>query len=84
MIDVLGSAAANHRVDVTGGVLADECRALLQAFFRARRGAVERRRLAAVESAAASRCAVAAEAAPTGVGAGVVAVTGGSRAARLR
>ena len=38
VIDVLGSAAANHRVAVTGGVLADECRELLQAFFRARRG----------------------------------------------
>ena len=38
VIDVLGSAAANHRVSVTGDVLADECRELLQAFFRARRG----------------------------------------------
>lgn len=38
VIDVLGSAAANHRVAVTGGVLADECRELLQGFFRARRG----------------------------------------------
>jgi tRNA(adenine34) deaminase len=38
VIDVLGSAAANHRVSVTGGVLADECRELLQAFFRTRRG----------------------------------------------
>lgn len=38
VIDVLGSVAANHRVSVTGGVLADECRELLQAFFRARRG----------------------------------------------
>lgn len=38
VIDVLGSAAANHRVNVTGGVLADECRELLQAFFRTRRG----------------------------------------------
>ena len=37
VIDVLGSPAANHRVAVTGGVLADECRALLQAFFRALR-----------------------------------------------
>jgi tRNA(adenine34) deaminase len=37
VIDVLGSAAANHRVAVTGGVLADDCRALLQSFFRARR-----------------------------------------------
>ncbi|MEO8445335.1 MAG: tRNA adenosine(34) deaminase TadA [Gammaproteobacteria bacterium] len=38
VIDVLGGPAANHRVAVTGGVLGDECRALLQAFFRARRG----------------------------------------------
>jgi tRNA(adenine34) deaminase len=38
VIDVLGGPAANHRVAVTGGVLADECRELLQAFFRARRG----------------------------------------------
>ena len=37
VIDVLGGPAANHRVDVTGGVLADECRDLLQNFFRARR-----------------------------------------------
>lgn len=37
VIDVLGSAAANHRVAVTGGVLAHDCRALLQSFFRARR-----------------------------------------------
>ncbi len=37
VIDVLGSLAVNHRVAVTGGVLADECRALLQQFFRARR-----------------------------------------------
>lgn len=37
VIDVLGGPAANHRVQVTGGILADECRELLQAFFRARR-----------------------------------------------
>ncbi len=37
VIDVLGSPAANHRVAVTGGVLAAECREILQAFFRARR-----------------------------------------------
>jgi tRNA(adenine34) deaminase len=37
VIDVLGGPAANHHVAVTGGVLADECRGLLQAFFRARR-----------------------------------------------
>ena len=38
VIDVLAGPAANHRVAVTGGVLADECRELLRAFFRARRG----------------------------------------------
>jgi tRNA(adenine34) deaminase len=27
----------NHRVDYVGGVLADECRAIIQEFFRARR-----------------------------------------------
>lgn len=37
VIDVLGSPAVNHRVAVTGGVREDECRALLQEFFRARR-----------------------------------------------
>lgn len=37
VIDVLAGPAANHRVEVTGGVLADECRELLQTFFRARR-----------------------------------------------
>ena len=29
----------NHRVEATGGVLADECRALMQAFFHERRQA---------------------------------------------
>jgi tRNA(adenine34) deaminase len=38
VIDVFGSAAVNHRVAVTGGVLAEECRDILQAFFQARRG----------------------------------------------
>jgi tRNA(adenine34) deaminase len=37
VIDVLASPAVNHRVSVTGGVREDECRALLQEFFRARR-----------------------------------------------
>jgi len=37
VIDVLGGPAANHRVAVTPGILADECRGLLQTFFRARR-----------------------------------------------
>ncbi len=31
------SDVLNHKIEVTGGVLADECRSLLQDFFRARR-----------------------------------------------
>ena len=37
MIDVLGSAAVNHRVDVTAGTLADATAAQLRAFFAKRR-----------------------------------------------
>jgi len=37
VIDVLGSAAVNHRVAVTSGVLAAETAAQLRAFFAARR-----------------------------------------------
>ena len=36
---VLDHASLNHRVDVVGGVLEDECRELLQAFFKTRREA---------------------------------------------
>ena len=36
-IGLLGVPGLNHRVEVTGGVLAPECGARLQAFFRARR-----------------------------------------------
>jgi tRNA(adenine34) deaminase len=39
VVDVLGCAEFNHRVDVTAGVLADEAGALLQQFFRRLRGA---------------------------------------------
>jgi tRNA(adenine34) deaminase len=35
--DVFNIRELNHRVDVFGGVLADECGALLSDFFRARR-----------------------------------------------
>ena len=35
--DVLRHPRLNHRVEVIGGVLVEECRALLQEFFRARR-----------------------------------------------
>lgn len=35
--EVLDSPKLNHRVEVTAGVLADECAALLQSFFSSRR-----------------------------------------------
>jgi tRNA(adenine34) deaminase len=37
VLDVLGEPTLNHRPQVTGGVLEDECAALLQSFFAARR-----------------------------------------------
>jgi tRNA(adenine34) deaminase len=39
VLDVLGEPRLNHRPEVVGGVLEDECGALLSAFFAARRGA---------------------------------------------
>lgn len=36
-INYFESMAHVHRIETTGGVLADECRALIQQFFRARR-----------------------------------------------
>jgi tRNA(adenine34) deaminase len=36
-IDIFRLAALNHRVDVFGGVLSEECGAQLQQFFAARR-----------------------------------------------
>lgn len=38
VFDILGSTRLNHRVEVSGGVLAAESADLLEAFFRARRG----------------------------------------------
>ena len=38
-LDVLRSPRANHRIEVTAGVLEDEAAEQLQRFFRARRGA---------------------------------------------
>lgn len=35
--DLLGSPAHNHRIEMEGGVLADECGDLLREFFRTRR-----------------------------------------------
>ena len=37
VLDVLGEPALNHNPEVTGGVLAEECAALLSTFFGARR-----------------------------------------------
>lgn len=37
LYQVLGDARLNHRPQVTGGVLADECGQLLSAFFKSRR-----------------------------------------------
>lgn len=36
-MNLLQQPTLNHRCDITGGVLSDECAALLQSFFRARR-----------------------------------------------
>ncbi len=37
VLDVLGEPALNHRPQVTGGVMEDECAALLRQFFSSRR-----------------------------------------------
>jgi tRNA(adenine34) deaminase len=37
LYQICDDARLNHRVDITAGVLADECAALLQDFFRAQR-----------------------------------------------
>ena len=34
---ICDSESLNHRLEITSGVLADECRELMQSFFRARR-----------------------------------------------
>ena len=38
VFDLVRAGSANHRLAVTGGILEQECRDMLQAFFRARRG----------------------------------------------
>jgi tRNA(adenine34) deaminase len=38
VFDLAASGKLNHRIDVTGGVLAEPCAALLKGFFAARRG----------------------------------------------
>ena len=37
VFNIVQSPEVNHRLEVTGGVLEEECRGLLQAFFRSRR-----------------------------------------------
>jgi tRNA(adenine34) deaminase len=39
VFDLLRSTVLNHRAEVTGGILADECGTLLREFFRSRRSA---------------------------------------------
>ena len=50
VFDILRSGRLNHRVEVVGGVLAEESAALLESFFRERRG------LPRLSSAAGRRC----------------------------
>ena len=38
LFDIVRDARLNHRLEVTSGILADECGGLLTQFFRARRG----------------------------------------------
>lgn len=38
VIDLYGEARLNHHAEITGGILAEECGALLSNFFAARRG----------------------------------------------
>src|SRR5262245_49648518 len=38
VFDLAANSKMNHRIDVTGGVLGEECGALLKRFFAARRG----------------------------------------------
>ncbi len=40
VLSVLNHPQLNHRVEVSSGILAEECGAMLTAFFRARRGSV--------------------------------------------
>ncbi|WP_340615668.1 tRNA adenosine(34) deaminase TadA [Xenorhabdus entomophaga] len=37
LIDILRHPAMNHQIDITGGVLAQECSSMLSAFFKQRR-----------------------------------------------
>jgi tRNA(adenine34) deaminase len=38
MVNLLQMPSLNHHCEITGGVMSEKCAALLQSFFRARRG----------------------------------------------
>ena len=38
LIDLTGLPGLNHRLEIQGGILAEECQALIKAFFKQRRG----------------------------------------------
>ena len=48
-MDVLHHPGMNHRVEITEGILADECAALLSDFFRMRRQKLKRRKSAILD-----------------------------------
>ncbi len=39
VFQICDTSSLNHQIEITGGVLADECRTLIQEFFRVRRNA---------------------------------------------
>lgn len=49
LMDVLHHPGMNHRVEITEGILADECAALLSDFFRMRRQKLKRRKSAILD-----------------------------------
>jgi len=53
VVDLFGSAQLNHHTAVEGGVLGDECGALLREFFAERREQYRQRRAASASSSAA-------------------------------
>lgn len=49
VVDLFGQERLNHHTEVSGGVMADACGAMLKSFFAARRAAAAAARRAAVE-----------------------------------
>ena len=49
VVDLFGQERLNHHTEVSGGVMADECGAMLKSFFAARRAAAAAARRPAVE-----------------------------------